>query len=217
MVGPFTRTLEFSRQLLRVYQTEGRETFLQLLTEHTAALIDGLGDQGDVLNSRLMTIVSGILSVLFISQTDEIIRQQVALSERFVSLADPAVKCRRFVVVLTAFLDDMDARHQNASFFDMVRYKLKSCTMPQLRDASVSALADALGYHPNYLSSKFKKEKGIGLQDVICHERLDRAMVLLQGDGQMSVQDVAHEVGFSDVKHFRKLFKHRFGRVPSEA
>jgi AraC-like DNA-binding protein len=48
------------------------------------------------------------------------------------------------------------------------------------------------------------------------HElRLQKAFDLLSGGGKRRVADVAMDVGFSDVSHFNRLFRARFGDTPS--
>lgn len=216
MPTPFTKTLEFSRQLLRLYQTEGRDAFVEVITHHTQALQRDKGSQPEALNSILMTLLSGMLSVLLGGQPDEIIRQQVSISEHFINAPDGAEKVHRFVRELMTFLDLYDEEQKKKEFSEQVLYRLSTCSLPEIRNATVTSVAERFGYHPNYFSSKFRKEQGERLQDAISRERLNRAFFLLKEERQLSVSHVAREVGFTDVKYFGVVFKKRFGFPPSQ-
>jgi AraC-like DNA-binding protein len=47
--------------------------------------------------------------------------------------------------------------------------------------------------------------------------RLQKALMLLTQarDGASRISDLAFQVGFSDVSHFNRLFRSRFGDTPS--
>jgi AraC-like DNA-binding protein len=46
--------------------------------------------------------------------------------------------------------------------------------------------------------------------------RLQRAFALLtEADGNYRISDIALQVGFSDISHFNRLFRSRFGDTPS--
>jgi AraC-like DNA-binding protein len=47
--------------------------------------------------------------------------------------------------------------------------------------------------------------------------RLDRARALLHADHQARIVEIAYAVGFSDLSHFNRRFRARFGMTPSEA
>lgn len=62
---------------------------------------------------------------------------------------------------------------------------------------------------------KFKALMGISANSFIRKVRLHRAAELLK-DGNTSVKEVTYDVGFSDLKYFRKCFFEEFGVNPSE-
>lgn len=67
-------------------------------------------------------------------------------------------------------------------------------------------LAQYVFLHPDYLSRLFKKETGISISDYIIHERVNIAKELLVKT-DLTVKDIALEVGYSNFSHFSKIFK----------
>lgn len=65
------------------------------------------------------------------------------------------------------------------------------------------------------LYRKFKALTGMSANSFIRKVRLHRAAELLQ-QGNMSVKEVTYDVGFTDLKYFRKCFFEEFGVNPSE-
>jgi AraC-like DNA-binding protein len=79
---------------------------------------------------------------------------------------------------------------------------------------SGSSLAQSLGMSQRYLQ-RLLQETGKSFTERVNELRLDRAFALLAAaDGNRRVSDIAFEVGFSDLAHFYRLFKSRFGDTP---
>ena len=74
-------------------------------------------------------------------------------------------------------------------------------------------IATELYIHPNYLSTIFKKEKGISISAYISNYRLMIAQKLLL-ESDMSIETIALETGFYDIQHFSKAFKRKIGPSP---
>jgi AraC-like DNA-binding protein len=53
------------------------------------------------------------------------------------------------------------------------------------------------------------------VKEFIRHIRLKRATQLL-GQQKMNISEIAYEVGFKDLSHFRKCFKREFGMSATE-
>ncbi|MBA2938732.1 response regulator [Paenibacillus sp. CGMCC 1.16610] len=60
-------------------------------------------------------------------------------------------------------------------------------------------------FSTGYLSSKFKEYTGMTFSKYIMTKRIETACTLLVGT-EMKVYEIANEVGYSDEKHFSKLF-----------
>jgi AraC-like DNA-binding protein len=80
---------------------------------------------------------------------------------------------------------------------------------------SLTKLAAKINYDTKYLSTVFKKEKGIGYREYLRELRVDHASFLME-QGVVSVKNVALLSGFSDALYFSKVFKQSKGITPSE-
>lgn len=85
-------------------------------------------------------------------------------------------------------------------------------------DLSVSAVARRHGVSPRYVQMLFERE-GATFSEFVLAERLQRAYELLadRANLNLKVSDIAYRVGFSDLSHFNRTFRQRFGIVPSDA
>jgi len=67
-------------------------------------------------------------------------------------------------------------------------------------------------------TSLFRKVKaitGMNINQFITKVKIDKAAALLK-TGDYTVAQASYEVGFNNVKYFRKLFKEQFEQLPSE-
>ena len=82
-------------------------------------------------------------------------------------------------------------------------------------DFSVEKMGKELGVSRGHLYNKLLALTGKSPVEFIRIMRLKRAAQLL-GKSQMTVAEIAFQVGFNDPKYFTKHFKEEFGMVPSE-
>lgn len=64
----------------------------------------------------------------------------------------------------------------------------------------------AIGFSVSYFSTMFKKETGEGFSKYLTRIRIEQAKTLLQ-ETNLSVLEICHRVGYSDLKHFKSTFK----------
>ena len=76
-------------------------------------------------------------------------------------------------------------------------------------------VSTAVGFNATYFSTLFKKETGQNFMDYLTELRISKAKELLCGE-ELSVQDVAEQVGYRDLKYFSRLFKKLTGASPSD-
>lgn len=77
------------------------------------------------------------------------------------------------------------------------------------------ALADNLGYSPPYLSQKFSHEVGMTFMEYLHRIRIERSCHLLDTTN-LSITEIAREVGYEDVKFFVHIFKKTLSITPRE-
>ncbi len=83
------------------------------------------------------------------------------------------------------------------------------------QDFSLEELAKKYYFNASYFSTLFKKYTGKHFTGYIIDLRIEIAYrKLLESDKK--VYEIAHEVGYRDVKYFNKVFKKRYGFTPEE-
>ena len=79
----------------------------------------------------------------------------------------------------------------------------------------IGDICDALKCSKSTLFSGFKKQYGITINSYITELKLSTALRLLS-EGEMTINEVACELGFSDQSYFSKVFSAKYGIPPSE-
>lgn len=80
---------------------------------------------------------------------------------------------------------------------------------------SMKELEKLTGTNSKHLNAAFKKYAGVTVYEYLREERMKEAHALLLKT-QLTVQDIAGEVGFTDSANFSTAFKKRFGASPRE-
>ncbi len=83
------------------------------------------------------------------------------------------------------------------------------------RDITLESVAKKFGYHPDYLSYRFKKITGISFSKKLLSIRMEEAMHLLLTT-EMNVQQIAEANGYHDRSHFSRNFKEYTGLTPKQ-
>jgi AraC-like DNA-binding protein len=81
-------------------------------------------------------------------------------------------------------------------------------------DLCVAAVAHRQGISPRYLQ-RLLETAGTSFTTRVNELRLQRAFALLSGADHRRICDIALEVGFSDLSHFNRMFRARFGETPT--
>ena len=97
-------------------------------------------------------------------------------------------------------------------WLDALEVKLED---PAQFHQGVRGLSKISGYSSAYLSRVFRKRFGCTPSDYINRKRAAQAADLLQNT-KMSILEIAHECGLSNVAHFYKIFKRFYGTTPGE-
>jgi len=75
-------------------------------------------------------------------------------------------------------------------------------------------IATRFGYHPDYLSRKFKQELGIPFQEYLFEIRIQKAKNLLV-HSEKSIKEIGYDTGFCRPEFFSRVFKRMTGFSPS--
>ncbi|MBN2659564.1 MAG: response regulator [Spirochaetales bacterium] len=79
----------------------------------------------------------------------------------------------------------------------------------------VAQIADELHVSPNYLSSQFRKQKGMTLTSYMTDLRLKTATEMLKLPGA-NIRSISESLGYQSSRHFARIFKEKFDCTPSE-
>lgn len=72
-----------------------------------------------------------------------------------------------------------------------------------------------VGFNATYFSSLFKKDTGYTFLEYLSEVRMNQAKILLK-ETNLGVAAICEKVGYSDVKHFTKMFTKHIGLKPNE-
>ena len=81
------------------------------------------------------------------------------------------------------------------------------------KDLKLSDYAKENNYSLSHISKKFTEEMSMGFTDYLQSIRVENACRLLENT-DLTVGDVAEQVGYGDVRFFRKVFKKTIGVTP---
>lgn len=97
----------------------------------------------------------------------------------------------------------------------LLRKYLESGILQEKGLPTVKYLAENVHLSPNYLSDLLKKETGMNAQDHIHFFLIEEAKnILLNSD--ISVSEIAYNLGFDYPQYFSRLFKQKTGKTPNE-
>lgn len=80
---------------------------------------------------------------------------------------------------------------------------------------TLDGLAQLINRNPKYLSSTFKREVGVGINEYINSARIQQSLTLLRNTDYV-VSHIAMLVGFNDANYFTKVFAKEIGCTPSQ-
>jgi AraC family transcriptional regulator len=99
--------------------------------------------------------------------------------------------------------------------------QIKSCVLQFIRDNATNRkikfsafLADKLAKDYNSLSGLFSSIEGTTIEQYLIHQKIERVKELLVYD-ELSLSEIAHELGYSSVQHLSTQFKKVTGLTPS--
>ena len=153
---------------------------------------------------------SNQLGVLSISNID---KMEASLKKIYISLKSEDIS-GKFIAssVLYEILVDMytmihskqeDESSEGNSIINLIRLYIDE---HYNQDMTLEELSDLANITPQYLCKLFKKHLGLRPFQYITMKRIQYAKNMLS-DYTMSVNDIAHKVGFSDCSYFCAIFK----------
>ena len=83
------------------------------------------------------------------------------------------------------------------------------------RSVSLHALAAVAGVHPIHFAAVFRRFNGCSVGQYVRRRRIEHGRQLL-ANSDISLAEIALELGFADQSHFTRAYKRFTGRTPSE-
>lgn len=95
--------------------------------------------------------------------------------------------------------------------------RLEQIILEQLNEEKIDVwmVAKEIGMSRTSLFRKVKAITGLNINQIITKIKIDKAAELLKS-GDYTVAQASYEVGFNNVKYFRKLFKEQYEQLPSD-
>ena len=105
---------------------------------------------------------------------------------------------------------------KKAEKYSELAKQIKGIVQENYHDSSLNSqrIADMIQMNNAYLGRMFKNSYGRSINDYINTCRLEESMRLLR-QTDMSVEEIAQNVGFSNIKYFYVLFKKLTGITPA--
>jgi two-component system response regulator YesN len=107
------------------------------------------------------------------------------------------------------------AQEQKRKFHNVTTVIVEYLQQHYAEPLSLEILSHLVGYSAPYLSSMFHKDTGISLQTYQQKLRIEEACRLM-AQADLKLMDISQTVGYSDIKHFSKVFRRWKGLSPKE-
>lgn len=98
---------------------------------------------------------------------------------------------------------------------DLLIHQIMVDIESEYKSITLSSLAQKYHFHPNYLSPFIKKETGRTFSYLVQQVKMKCATQYLV-ETEISVQQIAEEIGYTDKTYFFQLFKKEFGMTPKQ-
>lgn len=98
---------------------------------------------------------------------------------------------------------------------DVQRFALLQFIQDNYKNISLDDVAERFNYTPEYASKLIKKTTGLTFTQILQQVRIEKAQVLLH-DTNMTIANIANEVGYENTEHFIRTFKNKMHMTPTE-
>ncbi len=159
----------------------------------------------DIASSRVVSIKTE--NYPDISKMVELFRELIDKEKLKKNIALQNCLCDALINILSSYnvFQSIDRKISNS-----IEYMIDNIS----KNISVQELAEICGYHPKYYIKLFSDLMGVTPYQYIITTRMKIAFSLLVGGETIS--EVALKVGYSEAKNFTRVFKEKFGIVPSK-
>jgi AraC-like DNA-binding protein len=132
-----------------------------------------------------------------------------------VSLLQKCLTREDFMAQLAAFLHDFADNTPPSAYSAEVSKGITFMERHMGEKITLARLAEVTHLHPNYFATLFKEQTGQTPMGYLMELRMNRAKERLR-HSNLYIQEIAEQVGFTNLSHFSRLFKQMTGQSPSE-
>lgn len=186
--------------------------------------------QAHILTIRIVAAVSGAVlddpdsdTAIDYSKFMRCIDRLIPSHEGYISHRDTF---REFITISCDIMEQRRALHKeneekskeaDSSASDTLLDNVKNYIQQNYSDSNLhlASLGEFFGITPYYLSNIFKKTEGVTLMDYIARLRVDKTKALIDSS-DMSMSEIAANVGFNNVRTFLRTFRKLEGITPSQ-
>lgn len=98
---------------------------------------------------------------------------------------------------------------------DVQRFALLQYIQENFASVTLDQIAERFHYTPEHTSRLIKSTTGLTFTQILQRIRIEKAQVLLQ-DTNLTVTDIANQVGYETTEHFIRLFKKEMKVTPTQ-
>lgn len=98
---------------------------------------------------------------------------------------------------------------------EVIREAIRYLEMNYQEKALLGSFCEKHHYTIQYISRRFKEETGLTALEYLQKIRIEKSCALLAGS-TLTIREIAHQVGYDDIKFFNKIFHRMVGMTPSE-
>jgi AraC-like DNA-binding protein len=80
---------------------------------------------------------------------------------------------------------------------------------------TLSVLSSEFDYHPAYISSQLSQKTGKTFSQILLSLRMERAVFLMKNT-DLSIEEIAPMIGYTDKSNFHKAFLNYYGKTPRQ-
>lgn len=200
--------------LLKALHANDYPSFEQQINEKLTYILNSRGDSSAMMN----VLQQDMMQIFFRSFRDNQIPLQNYFQDRELNaLEDKACRSVRDFQLFSSTLfhtasSELSRVNQEMNMMNSVKKYLQEHFKEDIDRSDVAAVAYIT---PNYLSKRFRSEMGTGLRDYINNLRVEEAKKLLLSSN-MTISEVASEVGYNNISYFSTVFRKVTGVSPIE-
>ncbi len=127
------------------------------------------------------------------------------------------IKCKSiFYNIIYNMIITSNTTNLYYSEYSKLQHAIRYIHSNYAEDIRIEDLCEVANYSQTHTRRLFLKYFGMSPVKYITKYRIDQAILLLNYDNDLSVTQIAHKVGFSDICYFSKIFKKTTGYTPLE-